>query len=83
MASEVLLGDSAEAYAAAVDLLSQWPSIVPHPERAAALGPTGWVFNLGHGVPKDADPATVERVVRAVHEYRFDAPVPQETEVTA
>jgi uroporphyrinogen decarboxylase len=27
----------------------------------------GHVFNLGHGVPPDADPAVIARVVETVH----------------
>jgi uroporphyrinogen decarboxylase len=72
LASDALLGDADGATRAANELLSQWRSIVPHPGRAGDLGPTGWVFNLGHGVPKDADPATVEAAVRAVRAYDFD-----------
>jgi uroporphyrinogen decarboxylase len=66
LAPEVLRGPAEDAGAAARSLLRRWREIVPHPDRAGELGPTGWVFNLGHGVPADADPAAVEAVVQAV-----------------
>jgi uroporphyrinogen decarboxylase len=37
--------------------------------RAGAAAP-GHVFNLGHGVPPDADPAVLARVVDRVHAWR-------------
>ncbi len=66
---DALRGTPEQAAAEALELLGQWRSIVPHPERAAELGPTGWVFNLGHGVPADADPGTVQAVVDAVKSF--------------
>jgi uroporphyrinogen decarboxylase len=63
---DVLLKSPAEAQAEAAALLSRWKSIVPFPDRVPELGPTGWVFNLGHGVPADANPETVQAVVDAV-----------------
>ncbi|MFT4213741.1 MAG: uroporphyrinogen decarboxylase [Microbacterium sp.] len=50
----------------------------PAPVRAAAvervltagLAARAHVFNLGHGVPKDADPAALGDIVRTVHEWR-------------
>lgn len=33
-------------------------------------GHPGYIFNLGHGVPPDADPTVLERVVERVHAYR-------------
>lgn len=38
----------------------------------------GHVFNLGHGMPPDADPAVVRRVVEVVHEYGQDPPAIEE-----
>ena len=35
--------------------------------RSGALAP-GHVFNLGHGVPPDADPDVLQRIVDLVHE---------------
>lgn len=66
---EALLGSPDEAFAEAALLLRRWRSIVPNPESAETLGPTGWVFNLGHGVPADADPETVQAVVDAVKDF--------------
>lgn len=46
-----------------------WPELrdaVDSVLRAGALAP-GHVFNLGHGVPKDADPAVLARIVDHVH----------------
>ena len=37
---------------------------------AANGGHPGHVFNLGHGVPPDTDPAVLERVVERVHAHR-------------
>jgi uroporphyrinogen decarboxylase len=37
---------------------------------AAGRSAAGHVFNLGHGVPPDADPAVLARVVETVHEMR-------------
>jgi uroporphyrinogen decarboxylase len=36
-------------------------------EICAAAGPTGHVFNLGHGITPDVDPAAVAHVVETVH----------------
>lgn len=67
----VLNGPPIEAAAAAEALLSEWREIVPDPNRANSLGPTGWVFNLGHGVPADANPDTVQAVVDTVRSFEF------------
>lgn len=61
----------ADAAAAAEALLADWQEIIPDPALAASHGPTGWVFNLGHGVPADADPDTVQAVVDAVRNFDF------------
>lgn len=60
-----------EAAAAAGSLLSAWRDIIPDPSLAATHGPTGWVFNLGHGVPADADPDAVQAVADAVRGYAY------------
>ena len=36
-------------------------------------GHPGHIFNLGHGVTPDVDPAVFERVVETVHAYRHEA----------
>lgn len=36
-------------------------------------GHPGHIFNLGHGVTPDVDPAVLERVVETVHAYRHEA----------
>ncbi len=51
-------------------LLAPWPVLadrVREVVRSGALAP-GHVFNLGHGVPPDTDPATLGRIVDLVHE---------------
>ena len=68
---EVLRLPAEKAAAQAAALLSQWKDIVPFPARANELGPSGWVFNLGHGVPADADPRTVQAVVDRVRSFQF------------
>lgn len=68
---DLLRGSPAAATASTNALLDQWRTIVPLPEQADTLGPTGWVFNLGHGVPKDADPMTVRAVADAVRSFDF------------
>jgi uroporphyrinogen-III decarboxylase len=70
---ETLLLEPEAAAERARGLLSQWGEIasrLPSPD-AKDFGPTGWVFNLGHGVPAEADPATVEAVVKAVKGFDF------------
>jgi uroporphyrinogen decarboxylase len=39
-------------------------------------GRGGHVFNLGHGVLPETDPATLERVVELVHSWRPDGGAP-------
>jgi uroporphyrinogen decarboxylase len=73
---EVLRRTPAVAADAARGLLDQWREIVPQPERSGELGPSGWVFNLGHGVPADADPDSVAAVVGEVKSFRFQEPPP-------
>jgi uroporphyrinogen decarboxylase len=53
----------------AKELARRWRDIVPFPDRADELGPTGWVFNLGHGVPEDANPQTVRAVMDTVRQF--------------
>ncbi len=51
-------------------LLAPWPVLserVREVVRSGALAP-GHVFNLGHGVPPETDPATLGRIVDLVHE---------------
>ena len=67
----VLNGSPIEAAAAAEALLTGWRDIVPDPSLADALGPTGWVFNLGHGVPADANPDSVQAVMDTVRGFDF------------
>ena len=71
---ETLLLPREQAAAQAQTLLADWQGIVAYPEQAAVKGPTGWVFNLGHGVPAEADPATVQAVVDALRAYPFPSP---------
>lgn len=71
LSPEVLREEPLVAGGAAGALLSRWRDIIPMPERAYELGPTGWVFNLGHGVPADADPMTVEGVIAVLKEFDF------------
>jgi uroporphyrinogen decarboxylase len=70
LSPETLLLPPAQAVETAAELLANWACIVPFPERAGLLGPTGWVFNLGHGVPADADPKTVGAVVERVRSFK-------------
>lgn len=72
LAGEVLREEPARAARAAEELLARWASVVPLPERSRELGPTGWVFNLGHGVPADARPESVLAVAEAVRGFRMD-----------
>ncbi|MBE3560533.1 MAG: uroporphyrinogen decarboxylase [Ktedonobacteraceae bacterium] len=51
-------------------LLTEWPVVEAEMQdvlRRAANRP-GHIFNLGHGVPKDANPDLLRRLVDAVHE---------------
>ncbi len=63
-----LLLPASNARQEARELVRRWREIVPLPELGH-LGPTGWVFNLGHGVPKDANPQTVRAVMEAVRQF--------------
>jgi len=64
-----LLAPIHQATRQAREAARQWRQIVPFPERAELLGPTGWVFNLGHGVPEGASPQTVRAVMEAVRQF--------------
>jgi uroporphyrinogen decarboxylase len=76
---ELLLKEPLVAGSAAASLLSRWRDIIPFPQQADELGPTGWVFNLGHGVPADANPRTVDAVVEVLRAFRFErTPAPVE-----
>jgi uroporphyrinogen decarboxylase len=66
---KMLLAPTSEARRDARDLARRWREIVPCPDRADELGPTGWVFNLGHGVPEDANPETVRAVMESVRQF--------------
>ncbi|MDN5771850.1 MAG: uroporphyrinogen decarboxylase, partial [Microlunatus sp.] len=49
---------------------ASWPVVAERTRaiiRAGAAAP-GHVFNLGHGVPPDTDPAVLQRIVDLVHE---------------
>jgi len=50
--------------------LASWPVVEREARRVLdeAGGRDGHVFNLGHGVLPDTDPATLRRVVELVHE---------------
>ena len=55
-----------------VTLNASWATVQREAEtilRQAGAQP-GHIFNLGHGVLPSADPATIERLVRFVHEFR-------------
>ena len=43
-----------------------------HATLAAGAAAPGHIFNLGHGVPPDADPAVLARVVDLVHSWSSD-----------
>lgn len=47
-----------------------WPVVADEVRAviAANAGNPGWVFNLGHGVLPDTDPAILEQIVTLVHE---------------
>jgi uroporphyrinogen decarboxylase len=66
---KTLLLPASAARRDARELARRWREIVPFPDRADELGPTGWVFNLGHGVPEDASPQTVRAVMEAVRQF--------------
>jgi uroporphyrinogen decarboxylase len=56
--------------------LAPWEVLEPQVRRVVAEGarhPGGHVFNLGHGVTPDIDPAVLGRIVELVHQL---APVP-------
>jgi len=66
---KTLLLPPTEARREARELARRWREIAPLPERADDLGPTGWVFNLGHGVPEDANQQPVRAVIEAVRQF--------------
>jgi uroporphyrinogen decarboxylase len=51
-----------------------WPVVAERTRAVVAAGAAapGHVFNLGHGVPPDADPAVLGRIVELVHEEGAD-----------
>nr|WP_202866108.1 uroporphyrinogen decarboxylase [Kribbella turkmenica] len=57
-------------------LFAGWDALAPEIDRILAEGTAapGHIFNLGHGVPPDADPEVLHRVVRHVHEKSAHAP---------
>jgi uroporphyrinogen decarboxylase len=66
---KALLAPASQARREARELVRRWREIVPFPDRSDELGPTGWVFNLGHGVPEDASPQTVRAVMGSVRQF--------------
>jgi uroporphyrinogen decarboxylase len=52
-------------------LASNWPVVEKATGHLLASLPdrTGYIFNLGHGVWKDAHPDTLKRLVEYVHAY--------------
>jgi uroporphyrinogen decarboxylase len=51
-------------------LLGPWPSVVEEARAVLAdAPPTGYVFNLGHGVLPDTPPDVLSRLVELVHEH--------------
>ncbi len=55
-----------------VTLNASWTTVQREAETILrqAAGQPGHIFNLGHGVLPSADPATIERLVRFVHEFQ-------------
>jgi uroporphyrinogen decarboxylase len=53
-------------------LLADWPVVEAEVRRIVAEGRSaaGHIFNLGHGVLPDTDPAVLTRIVELVHELR-------------
>lgn len=52
-------------------LLSGWPQVEVAARRVIEpiQGETGYIFNLGHGVPKETDPALLRKLVDRVHAW--------------
>ncbi|MFG1623584.1 uroporphyrinogen decarboxylase [Kribbella sp. NPDC049227] len=50
-------------------LFAPWEAVEPEIDRILAEGKAapGHIFNLGHGVPPDADPEVLRRIVQHVH----------------
>ncbi|GAB2641402.1 uroporphyrinogen decarboxylase [Kribbella swartbergensis] len=57
-------------------LFAGWDALRPEIDRILAEGKaaSGHIFNLGHGVPPDADPEVLHRIVRYVHEESARVP---------
>lgn len=51
---------------------ASWPVVEAEVDAVLASngGDPGHIFNLGHGVPPDADPTVLERIVERVHGHR-------------
>jgi uroporphyrinogen decarboxylase len=58
-------------------LLGPWERVEAETRAilARARGRPGHVFNLGHGVPPETDPAVLGRLTEVVHEATVEAPV--------
>jgi uroporphyrinogen decarboxylase len=56
-------------------LFAPWEVVRERVVATVAAGRTapGHVFNLGHGVPPDTDPAVLQRIVETVHALGDDA----------
>lgn len=54
--------------------LSDWDVVRTHAERILEeAGPSGHIFNLGHGVLPETDPQMLVRLVEHVHQYEHES----------